>query len=267
MKRNGFYLIVSLLSVFCITSCISGNNVQEGQALGVMGYSSSYTPIMNSTFGPVYSPTIANLLDKGDLRMGRCYIFNYTFDSDLPENAQSVVNVNKYYTITLNAYNEIPSYNIESYLTDTSKVLTDEVAILKVFEESTYLEGFLFISQAVEQPSDLQLNWDMSYDYSSMMPNVEDNKNYYDVFVRATKKNTGSASTVAMQYLNAYYMKRYLSDAASKEKALLGSGYSESSSKFTLRFVYVSAIDKDTQAITWKNHPIEVLISSFLDEY
>ena len=266
MKRNDFYLIVALFSVICFTSCISGNNVQEGQALGVMSYNTNYTPVMQSTFGPVYSPTIANLLDKGDIRMNGCYIFNYTYDGDLPENAQSVVNVNKYYTITLNAYNEIPSYNIDSYLTDTSKIMTDEVAISKVFEESSYLEGYLFISQSVEQPSDLQLNWDMSFDYSKMMPRVENDKNYYDVFVRATKKNNGTASTVNMQYLNAYYMKNYLRDAAYKEKTLLGSDYNESTSKFILRFVYVSAIDDDTQVITWKNHPIDVSISSFLDE-
>ena len=266
MKRKDFYLVVALLSVFCITSCVSGDNVQEGQALGVMGYSENYTPVMLSTFGPVYSPTIANLFDKGDIRMNRCYIFNYTYDGDLPENAQSVVNANKYYTITLNAYDEIPSYSVDYYLTDTSKVMTDEVAVLKVFEESSYLEGYLFISQTVEQPSDLKLDWDMSFDYRTMMPMVENNENYYDVFVRATKKNNGTASTVNMQHLNAYYMKNYFRDAAMKEKSLLGSGYNKATSKFTLRFIYVSAIDKETQAITWKNHTVDVLISSFLDE-
>ena len=266
MKRNVFYLIVALFSVFCMTSCISGDNTQEGRALGVMGYTNNYTPVMKSTFGPVYSPTIANLLDKGDIRMNRCYIFTYTYDSDLPENAQSVVNANGYYTITLNAYEEIPSYNIDSYLTDTSKVMTDEVALSSVFEDSNYLEGYLFISQSVEQPSDLLLDWHMTYDYSTMVPRVENNANYYDVFVRATKKNSGEKSTVNMQYLNAYYMKNYLRDAANKEKSLLGSSYNEATSKFVLRFVYVSAIDKDTQAITWKNHPVDVLISSFLDE-
>ena len=266
MKRNVFYLIVALFSVFCITSCINGDNTQEGQAIGVMGYN-NFTPVMNSTFGPVYSPTMSNLVDKGELKMNGCYFFTYTYNGDLPENAQSVVNANKYYTITLNSFEEIPSYNISSYLTDTSKVMNDEVAISKVYDGSDYFEGYLFITQTVEQPSDLQLNWEMSFDYNEMMPSVEDNKNYYDVFVRATKKNNGDKSVVNMNYLNAYYMKSYLRDAANREKALLGSSYSETSSKFTLRFFYVSAIDKDTQEITWKNHSIEVLISLFIDEY
>ena len=263
MKRNDFYLIVALFSVISFTSCISGDNVQGGEALGVMGYTNNFTPVIKSPIGLFYSPTIANLLNKGDMRDGGCYIFNYTLDGDLPENAQSVVSANGYYTITLNAYEVIPSYNLDSYLTDTSKIMTDEVAIAVVFESSSYVDGYLFITQVADPASNLQHDWNMSYDYSTMMPRVEGDKNYYDVYVRATKKNSNSALT---SYWNAYYMKNYLRDAAYKEKASLGSGYLEASSKFTLRFIYVSAIDKDTEAITWKNHPIDVLISSFLDE-
>jgi len=266
MKRNGLFLIVALLSVFCVTSCIEGNNVQEGQAIGVLTYGDGYTPILKSSLGPVYAPNIITMLDNGKMKMYGCYIFSYTLDTDLPENSQSVINANGYYTVTLNAFNELPQYTVDPYLVDTSKVVSDEFAVTSVYEEGSFLEGFLFISQIVEQPSDLELEWSMSYDYNTMMPSEDlDGRNYYDLFVRASKKNSSDKSLVSMQYLNAYKIGNYLQSAASREKALLGSSYNESSSKLTLRFNYVYSIDKETQNITWKTHTIDVLISSFLD--
>ena len=267
MRKNGLILIVTLLCVFGLLSCIEGDNVEEGQALGVLKFDENLTPVLYSTRGPVYSPSINSFLSNYEMIPGGCYIFSYRFDAGLPENAMSVVDVNGYYTITINAFQEIDRYTVNPYIDDTSKVMTDEVAISSVYENnaySTYIEGYLFIYQSVVQPSDLLLNWYMSFDFETMMPTVENGVNYYDVFVRATKKNEGTKSNVDMKYLNAYNMESYLHNAANREKSLIGSSYNESTSIFLLRFNYASEIDDDTQKITWKSKTVDVGIASFL---
>ena len=264
MRKNGLILIVALLSVFGLSSCIQGDNVSEGQAFGVLEFNDNYTPVLYSSYGPFYSPSINTLLDDYKMNIGGCYIFTYRLDADLPENSQNVVNANGYYTVSIIDYHEIDRYPMDSYLTDTSTVMPNEIAVSSVYDNSYYLEGFLFMYQSVTQPSDLELNWNMSFDYNTMMPTVENGVRYFDVFVRATKKNEGTKSTVNMQYLNAYSMGSYLQSAANSEKSILGSSYNELSSTFAVRFNYASTIDAETQKITWRSHSIAIPIALFL---
>ena len=270
MKKNGLFLFVALLSVFCFTSCIESDNVSDGVAIGVLNYSDDYiTPVLKSTFGPPLSASnLGTLISNGDMNINNCYYFEWRLDMDLPENAQNVAAAKGYYTVTLGRIYDIPKYSILPYLADTSQVLPDEIAVLSAYEgEGVYLEGYLFIDQTIIQSSDLDVEWNMSFDYATMMPfEGSDGKRYYDVFVRATKKNNSEKPTVTMQHLNAYNMGGYLRSAAYEERNFLGTGYSESSSTFALRFNFVSEIDKDTEAITWKSITKTISIADFLEE-
>jgi len=269
MKKNGLFLFVALLSVFCFASCIESDNVTEGRAVGVLNYSDNYTPVLISTIGPPVSATnIDALISRGDMSINNCYLFDYRFDMDLPENALNVATDRGYYTVTLGGIYEVPKFPMLPYLSDTSQVLPNEIAVLSAYEgNSDYVEGYLFITQDVIQPSDLDVEWNMSYDYETMMPYEGlDGRRYYDVFVRAIKKNNSEKSTTTTRYLNAYNMGGYLRSAAFAEKTSLGTSYNESSSTFSLRFNFASEIDKDTEAITWKSHTIAVSIAQFLEE-
>ena len=105
----------------------------------------------------------------------------------------------------------------------------------------------------------------MSNDESAT-PTVDDNgRRYYDLYIRATVKKEG-ATTVKYDtdHMIAYYMYNYLTAAANNEKSLLGNSYSASSSNFTLRFNYVSAIAEETNTLTWQNDVLDVPIAFFI---
>ena len=260
MKKFGLFLIASVFSVFCLTSCLEGNNVSEGYALGVLQYSSeSHTYVLNSTLGLVSAPNL-NALD-----LNECYYFYYKLDLDLPENATAVVQANGYHTISLVGHQKIDKYDLSPSLTDTSRVMNGEVPVHDAYESGNpYIDEYYFISQIVNMPSDLQLTWNMSYD-SDMEPVVENGERYYDVFIRATKKNSSEKSDEKLQHLNAYYVRDFLKNAASKERNALGSSYSEHSSKLRIRFNFVSEISEEGK-LTWKSKTAEdsILVVHFL---
>jgi hypothetical protein len=109
-------------------------------------------------------------------------------------------------------------------------------------------------------------DWSLSYDEEAMMPTMIDNKNYYDLFLRATViDNRNQTDTIEHLILNAYYLKEYLTEAANKEKEYLSlnSTYNESST-FTVRIHYVSGIDGDM--ITWKNVEFPAKITYFVPD-
>ena len=265
MKNFILFLVASLLSVFCLTSCLEGSNVYESDTYGVLVYGAkNYSPVLSTSVGYLSSPNLDALYMRGDLEMGGCYYLYYRHDSDLPENAPNVVEANGYSTISLIEYYEVPKFHMNQYLlTDTSSVLPNEIPILETLGIQALVEKNLFLIQAANQPSEVDLEWDMSYDNTTMMPVTVGDYRYYDIFIRATKKNSSDKSSVAMQYLNAYNIGDYLEHVANTEKTLLGGNYYEMSSKFTIRFNYASDIRGDT-AIVWKNVVWEQYVADYL---
>ena len=260
MKKLGSYLVVMLLSCFCLTSCFEGSNVEDGTAIGILDYSKNYSTIIKSTIGYSYAPNLDAIMASKGLSTGDCCIFLYSLDHDLPENAPNVAEANGYQTISLMDIAKLPKYYMVSHLTDTSSIIPGEIAVSDPYESGNYIESHLFISQIVNQPTDLQVEWNMSYDANTMAPTEVHGERFYDIFIRATKKNDSSNTPVNTQHLNAYYINRYLQEAASREYS-----HNSSTSKFTLRINYVSKIDADTKAITWSSKTTEIMVSSFLE--
>ena len=260
MKNFGLFLVASLISVFCLSSCLEGNSVSEGQAFGVLDIGDKTPrPVLSSTAGPFYSASL-NSLD-----LGGCYYVYYSLDSDLPENAPAVVEANGYYTVSILDYLEVPKYYLRSYLTDTSEVRYGEMPVLDAMGVQAFVENNLFIIQTAKHPDDLELEWEMSYDDATMLPTIEGEKRYYDIFIRATKTNSSDGTASDKQHINAYYFGNYLKIAADKEKTSLGSGYNASYSKLPIRFNYVSEIKGDT-ALVWKNYIWEPYVANFVSD-
>lgn len=266
MKNLGLFLVMALLSVCCLTSCLEGSNKTEGYALGVLDRSSkNFKLVLNTTVGQFHAANLESLVLQGQLSEGGCYYIYYKHESDIAENSASMVEANGYMTITLLDYAELSQYYMySSLMSDTSTVMSDEVALVKAYDGSAYVDGYWFISHTANHESDVTLDWELSYDYSTMVPTEENGERYYDLFIRATKKNsTSKTGTSDVGYINAYRDNGYLKMVAEREKSLLGVNYN-SSSTFTLRFNYVSAIDKETNAITWKSTTEAVKITSFV---
>ena len=260
MKNFGLFLVASLISVFCLTSCLEGNTVSEGQAFGVLNISDkSFRPVLSNTayLLPFYSASF------NSLELGGCYFVYYSLDSDLPENAPAVVEANGYYTVSILDYIEVPKYYLKNNLTDTSEVRYGEMPISDAMAVQALVENNLFIIQTAKHPDDLKLEWEMSYDEVTMLPTTDGEKRYYDIFIRATKTNSSSGTASDKQHMNAYYFSSYLKTAAEKERTLLGSGYNAAYSKLPVRFNYVSEVKGDT-ALVWKSNLWEPYVANFV---
>jgi len=269
MKRKILFLGTMLISILSLTSCLEGGNTTSGYDIGVLDYTStSFTPVLLSTQGYLYSSSIDAAIIAGRMELGGCYYFHYTYDADLPENTSSMVQANGYYTVTLDECLSLPKFYSTSPLTDTSKIIAGEFPVSSASTMTPiYLGSCLFLGHTVIQPSNLELTWDLSYDYDvTQHPDDVGGKRYYDVFLRAYTPNESTQSKTEVGHLVAYSMGSFLYNAANHEKELLGSSYNQNSSVFTLRINYVSDIDANSK-ITWSNATADVYIYSVLGNY
>ena len=268
MKKLEFYLIASLLAVFSFTSCLETNNVTEGQGVGVLEYNNGSYLILKSNMGDLYANNLEALVLDGNMTIGNCYHFAYRHDADLPENSPAMIELYEFETISLLEYIELPKYYSSGVLTDISTALDDEVPLLDVYNSGNpYIDNYFFIRHIVNQQSDLELNWNLTYDYENIVTEVNGVR-YYDIYVRATAINsTNKTSKAETVHLNAYNIGTYMINIAVREKSILGGSYNPSTSRFNLRFNYVSAINEETREITWSNKVItDIYLSPFLYE-
>ena len=268
MKRFGLFFLSMLLSAFFLTSCLEGGSVTEGTFVCVLDYGKNFNPVLRSSSGYYSAPNYLNsLISAGDMNLYNCYLVYCRIDDKLPENTPSAIEMNGYTTVTILGYGEIPKYGLKPFLTDISTILEKEMPIEKALYENyaECLSDYLFMSHLVNHANGLELNWDISYDPSTM-PTVENSKRYYDLYIRATvRKETEQTSKSNITHLTAYNMGSYLRNVASLEQSYLGSSYSASSSTFTLRVHYVTALDVAENSITWKNETLDIQISPFLE--
>jgi len=264
MNKYGLYLASLVLSVICLTSCLKGINVQDGGLYGVLGYSKNMTPVLKSELGDFYSTEVASKVNSLEIFEGDCFAFYYRIDYDLPENSAKVIEVNGYHTVTVLEIINIPKVEVKPYLTDTSSTLSEEMPVVAGYSKPAYADNYLFITQIVKQPTDMDLDWEMSYDDQNIVT-IDGNKRYYDVYMRATVKKDGSSTmTMNVEYVNAYRIGNYFTLVANLEKTHLGSSYNPMDSKFTVRFNYVTDINKETGIITWASGEENVDIALFL---
>ena len=260
MKKLGLFLIVSLFSV-CLTSCLNSDSTFEDDAIGVMTYGSKGNSIVIKTWGGdiLGGPSINALYMNGDMTTDGCYYFRYLFDRDLPENHLDVVAANGFTTVSILGYQEIDKYYMSYSLTDTSTVMPEEVPIVDgCYNIRAYINKNLFLTHTANQPTDLSLYWDMSYDANTMMPTIVDAERLYDIYIRARKTNSSSNSKVNLSYINAYYVSNYLENAAIREKEL-----NPSATELIMRFNYVASIDENDK-ITWGSTIQRVSIAAIL---
>ena len=267
MKKFGLYLTGLFLSFFCLTSCLKGTNVEEGWIVGVLKFNSAFSLIIKtSSMGDLYAPNITSIFNNGDIDIDDCFLLYYRLDLDQPENASNIVEANGYLTVTILEIAKMPKYYLNSGPTDTSTSLPNEIPVEKGYISGEYVDKYLVLSHEVYQPAEMELDWHISS--SVVMPTEENEKRYYDLYIRATvKKESESTFKTIIPYWNAYYIYNFIPTAASLEKAILGSNYNESLSKFTIRFFYVSSINEETNEITWKNEQVENFVVWYLEDY
>ncbi|MDR2147768.1 MAG: hypothetical protein LBE91_15040 [Tannerella sp.] len=272
MKKISLFvlvMLVMLVSISGLTSCLEGGgNKMTGSDFGVLttGNGKALFVINTPSMGPVYDPQILEWITTGEMQVNGCYLLSFEIDYDLPENSSDQVAANGYQTILITGKNELTVHNVESVLTDTSKVLTGEIPVINGFAEAgAYIEPYLIVPQAVRHPDDADLDWNMSYDSRTLTePEEEQGARYYDLFLRVVQTEESSKSPQDIGYYNAYQMRSFLQMAAEHEKGMLGSSYSSGTSTFRIRVNYAREI-KDS-VITWQNSVQPIPIAFFVEE-
>jgi hypothetical protein len=269
MKKFTLHLFVILACTVGLTSCLEGGgNRETSGTVGILDIGSkSLNYVIRTLGGEIYAPELATFVSSGRMNQGSGYFISYEINWDLPENAQSVVAVNGYYTVSIRSYYEAEKYSLEAYPTDTSAVQTNEMAVsaaLLSYESggiNDMTHQYIFMTHHVKCPQDLKLAWNLSYDHEKgLTPSEEAGKRYYDLFLRATKLNDSEKADVDAMFFNSYYVGDYVRNVADREKASLGDNYGQNS-MFILRIHYVSEI-KDDKPV-WKSQEFAYWISPF----
>jgi hypothetical protein len=272
MKKFSLYLLVTYVCIAGLTACLEGGgNRETGYSVGILDIGDkSFNYVIKTLGGDLYAPELLSYMSAGKMNMGAGYYVSYEIDWDLPENTQNMIMANGYVTVTLLGFLEADSYNLNHSLTDTSVIRTDEVAVTEALVPAAnsgingFMTNYIFMTHLVQCPENLELTWDLSYDYEKgLTPTEEYGNRYYDLFLRAVKTNDSDKSNIDAAFFNSYYVGDYLKRVAGKEKELLGSGNYNQNSTFTLRIHYVSEI-KDNDELVWENQEFPYLIYPFV---
>ena len=251
MKKTSLLGVFFLSVMLMFTSCLGdGSNVSSGTVIGVVRFDTeTFRNVLDvSEYQSLYSIAFK------DMNEGDCCTVYYELDMDDPENQSEKLQLNKYYTIKVLNKASISKYNISNSLTDTTKLLTNEISIDNpIYGNSNfYIKGNLFLVHEFDEPTDQKSLWNISYDPKNMVAGEGKDK-VYNVYIRAT--NTGTQSTKLTYQTNAYNMGYYLKQIANQEKNL-------NNESFKLNFNYVSEI-KDS-IFVWKANTLDVLVELIL---
>jgi len=255
-KLNVQSVFLFFISVLLFVSCMGpGKNTESGYAVGVVRFDMK---------------TFQNVLDVDDVTSfynikftntseGACFIVVYEIDYDAPENSYESILANGFITVSILESKELDQFNMLSSITDTSKVLSNELHILDpiIGGEFYYVKGMGFFSTALEIPPDQKMYFILSCNMQDEAK-IDNGQRVYDVFLRTTIDRASSKTPEKTGILNAYNMKYFMEKFARDEKAL-------GNTTIRLRFNYASAI-KDDQ-ITWSQQiSNEIFISSILSD-
>lgn len=244
-----FFGSLLIIGAILMTSCLGeGSNQQSGVSYGVVDLSSTtFKKIIQTSWGPVYSPEVAN---SSDISIGDCCQFAFTLDGDIVENSSESIAANGYYTITVSQYADIPKSYAESYLEDTSAIAENELTVTSIDMTNT---GFIATSDAkylflctyhdgfsTEQEQTLTL----SYDYNQE-PELVNGDNVYNLYLRVKKDEDGKSLTSTVALVNAFDLYSFLYSIKAK---------GEDSAKFKINYIY--SLNDDKTVATWKSSDV-----------
>jgi hypothetical protein len=244
------------MAIMMFTSCLEeGTDSDSISDVGVIDSLSSPGKVMYLSEN-IYIYSEAG--EFADYKNGDCCYVTYALNGD-----SAMFSTNGYYTVQVLESGKIDQYDLLSGLTDTSKLLPNETAIINPVygNEGRYVKGRLFIRQQLNSLQNQQTCWNLSYvpDFND----VEKGSNgyrIYDVFLRATITTEGSGTSGSDYVTNAYNMSDYFDSVANIEKNL-------GNEAFNIRFNYVSAIDTVNSRMTWKQSSgVSILVETILPE-
>lgn len=226
-------LAAAAAGMVLLTSCLKGNNMQDGVAYGVIGtMEPTYATVAYiDDVTPFYSTAFSSLMPD------QCVVFRYSIDYDAPENKGG----NKYITATVPECIKMTTLSASPVL-DTVLV-KNELTISDVQLAWNMIKGHIFVSTTHPAVSKDQTNrYEMFYDVSN--PVVDNGERIYDLYIRSIKEKEGNSVAAAGSMINAFNVKYFITQASQREKA-------DGKKELKFRFKYYKEFDKDTTQGTW----------------
>jgi hypothetical protein len=245
MKQIKFAGAAMAAVLMLLTSCLgeTGNSGTDRDMPGRLRYSAGKM-LIDTEAGTFYTTKFSS----PEYSEGDWMYISYSWDKDIPENAN--VDANGYLYITLLEAMAIPK-GIVTPSTDTTQVMTNEIALTKGaynpnhYQFRSVKQRELMFTSEYSGMTDQETEFVLYYDFNSE-PYVFNDFNTYTLYVRAIKTNEGKSPKTNYLMPNSYNTKMIMDSIYEREK-------SAGKTAFNLAFRYVSEIDEETHELTWKS--------------
>ncbi len=246
MNKFGFLtaLFVSAMTLF--TSCLGeGGNEASFSATGIvfMNEKAGFKPMLDIGSAVLNVPQMAT---RDGFIDGKCWSVAAHVDYNSPDNVDW--GTKGYLTAALSGepvlIDQCYAMPIQSE-SDTTVVMDGEVPLVSAFQPSmfnNYVRGWLIFPSTLKVGSKQTLSWSLVY--PEVKAEEKNGISYYNIYLRVTASGdaTGASNNGVV---NAFYLKDYLDRINVVEKS---AGHTQ----YTLRFNYVSEIQKETNKLIWK---------------
>lgn len=243
------------LAALMLTSCLGDSN-NEGSLSHMPGVTRLTTTgvVVDTPAGTVYTP---DFLTMGYYGEGDCMFVSFSYDLGTPENANSATQGYTYINLTEKP-TPVNRFYTDMSATDTTTLLPNEMALEYAIGsyDATYfaanLNGYMFLTSTFTGLTNQKNRWHLFFDYSQE-PVVNDSKNMYTLFLRATITDEGTTPSGTAHESNAYDVSAAISSMQQRERTL-------GNKTFLINVRYLKKIDKDDPTkLEWSDstYPIE----------
>ena len=234
-------LIAGMIS---LTSCLDGGtNTQTGYSFGYSTFNlDAGALVVEDDFGTVVSSSGFSALKGNEYVM-------YSYEVDWESQKSS-----SYINVTCTGLEKIPEMYTKSFLTDTTTLLDNEMPISAV---SAMMYSYAYVLTANKHafittthnnvPSDINMDYDFSWDYNAGPTELEGGVRVYEFYLRAMKVANGEKVETDTSIMNAFDLTDFLRTARSVEN-------SAGNSVVNIRIHYIS--DLSGEEPMWKTSDV-----------
>ncbi len=242
----GILMICCLLLTSCLGDSSARITMGEQEAV-YQSYSTKGFYVSDGRF--LYGTNLSVTGDTGD-----CFLIEYSFDSADSELQDS----DSLYVELEGQPIGVSLWSSDSNITDTTRVMENEVLTKSLLGRKAYIAGRLFLWSNHTEFQSQQDSFMISYD-SDNMYTEEEGKRIYNLYLRV-KRNTAeqeNSDETAKSVLvtNAFDISEFFSKAKNKEEAM-------GATELFVAIHYASAYNKDTTACLWSvTEPMQISIA------
>lgn len=242
MKKNELYGILAICMLL-LSSCLGDTNTRITVGEQEAVYQSRPHQGFYVNGGRfLYGSGVAANGDTGD-----CFLIEYSFDSSDPAllGSDSLSVELEYQPIG------VPLWPSDSRLTDTTRVLADEVLTESLLGRKAYISGRLFLWSKHREAESRQDSFMLSYDPENRYT-LEEGKRVYNLYLRVVGETMDSgeeaegenAKEQEVTRVNAFNIEDFFAKAKEMEA---GKGENE----VAIAINYASSFNKDTTVCLW----------------